>query len=132
MRWRRDDGISAVEVVVTMPALLLAVLLVIQFALWQHAQHVALTAAQEGARAARAYDGSTEAARARTHAFLDTLGPRMITHRSVTITRTAADATVTVEGRMVSIVGFVPLRISEKSTGPIERFVPAATGAAAP
>src|SRR4051794_7013027 len=39
--------------VIVLPALLLLIFLGIQFALWFHASHVALAAAQEGARAAR-------------------------------------------------------------------------------
>ena len=39
--------------VIILPALLFLIFLGIQFALWFHASHVALAAAQEGARAAR-------------------------------------------------------------------------------
>ena len=60
MRGRRkqpaapDRGASAVELAILAPALLIATMLIIQFALWFEARHAALAAAQAGARVARA------------------------------------------------------------------------------
>jgi Flp pilus assembly protein TadG len=107
-----------------MPALLLAMMTIIQFGLWQHAQHVALAAAQEGARIARTYDGNVAAAQARTHAYLDRLGPIILSGRSVSVSRTAAEATVTVTGKAVSVFPLFGLRVDEHAAGPVERFVP--------
>ena len=53
----------------------LRVLLVVQFALWQHAVHVAGAAAQEGARAARLEGGTAAAGQAEAEQFLARLGP---------------------------------------------------------
>jgi Flp pilus assembly protein TadG len=113
-----------VELVITMPALLLAMMTIIQFGLWQHAQHVALAAAQEGARVARAYDGSTTAAQARTHAYLDRLGPTILSQRQVSASRTGTEATMTVTGKAVSVFPIFGLVVHEQSAGPVERFVP--------
>jgi Flp pilus assembly protein TadG len=130
-RWG-DDGASVVEFVITMPALLLAMMSIIQFALWQHAQHVALAAAQEGARVARQYDGSVPAAKARTDDYLDALGPTILAQRSVAVSRGAADASVTVTGKAVSVVPVFGLKVRERAGGPVERFVPDARGVADP
>jgi len=121
-----DAGTSAVELVITMPALLLAVMSIIQFGLWQHAQHVALGAAQEGARVARAYDGSGSAARERTNGYLRKLGPTILSDRSVSVHRTTAEASVTVTGKAVSVFPVLGLRVAEQAGGPVERFVPVA------
>ena len=43
-------GAVAAELVVATPLLLVLVLLVVQFALWQHGVHVATAAAEEGER----------------------------------------------------------------------------------
>ncbi len=122
-----DAGTSAVELVITMPALLIAVLTVIQIALWMHAQHVALAAAQDGVRVARAYGGTEEDARARTLENLDRLGPSILRDRTVEVTHTENTATVTIRGTATSILGIFTLPVHERAQGPIERFIPAST-----
>jgi Flp pilus assembly protein TadG len=124
----RDEGTSSVELVITMPALLLGVLVVIQFGLWMHAQHVASAAAQDGARVARAYDGSEVAARDRATASLDRLGRTILRDREVAVVRTARDVTVTVSGHVTSVIGVFALPVREQARGPVERFIPAAAG----
>ena len=119
-----DTGASSVELAITMPALLLMVLAIIQFALWEHAQHVALAAAQEGAAIARSYDGTEAEARVRTLVRLDQLGPTILSHRSVSVTRTPTEVTVTVVGRATSVLGVFGLHVHEQARGPVERFVP--------
>ncbi|MGQ0468004.1 MAG: TadE family protein [Sporichthyaceae bacterium] len=123
----RDAGTSTVELAITMPALLIAVLTVIQIGLWFHTRHVALAAAQDGARIARAYDGTEHAARARTLANLDDLAPTLLRDRDVEITRTPEEATVTVRGRATSILGIFALPVVGTAQGPVERFVPGGT-----
>ncbi|MGQ0842990.1 MAG: TadE family protein [Sporichthyaceae bacterium] len=123
----RDAGTSTVELAITMPALLIAVLSVIQVGLWFHTRHVALAAAQDGARIARAYDGTENAARARTLTNLDDLAPTLLRDRSVEVTRTAEEATVTVRGTATSILGIFALTVTETVHGPVERFVAGGT-----
>lgn len=107
-----------------MPALLLGVLVIIQFGLWMHAQHVALAAAQDGARVARAYDGSDQAARDRITTSLARLGPRVLRDPSVAVVRTANDVKVTVAGRATTVLGIFSMPVREQAYGPVERFVP--------
>src|SRR5260370_7565119 len=73
----RDRGSSVVEFVVIIPGVLLAILLIIQIGLWQHARHIALPAAQEGARAARAYNATADTGRRRAANYLPPLAPRL-------------------------------------------------------
>jgi Flp pilus assembly protein TadG len=113
-----------VELVVTTPVLLLAVLLIVQIGLWQHARHVALAAAREGARAAREYHGTAEAGRRAAEDYLNALAPTLLRPRTVTAERTATTATVRVEGRLTSLVPGLAVRVGEVSTGAVERFVP--------
>jgi Flp pilus assembly protein TadG len=119
-----DAGTSTVELVITMPALLLMVLAVIQFGLWMHAQHVALAAAQEGARAGRAYGSAEHAAHDRARASLADLGPRILRDPAVDVARTPDEVTVTVTGHATAIVGLFPLPVREQARAPIERFIP--------
>jgi hypothetical protein len=111
-----------------MPALLIAVLSVLQIGLWFHARHIAQAAAQDGVRAARAYDGDETAARNRTLAELDDLAPTLLRDRQVEVTRDNGTASVTVRGRATSILGIFALPVHETAQGPVEQFIPA-TGA---
>lgn len=108
-----------------MPALLLAVLTILQIGLWFHTRHVAQAAAQDGLRVARAYEGSDAAARDRVLAQLDDLAPTLLRDRRVDVTRTSATASVTVRGHATSILGLFALPVHESAQGPVEQFVPA-------
>ncbi|HMS71903.1 MAG TPA: TadE/TadG family type IV pilus assembly protein [Baekduia sp.] len=61
-----EAGESMVEFALVLPLLLLGLIGVVQFALVHHAQNVATTAAQEGARLGAAEDGDPSLAEART------------------------------------------------------------------
>jgi Flp pilus assembly protein TadG len=129
--WRRGDaGTGAVELVITMPGLLLAVLLIVQVGLWQHAKHVAAVAAQEGARAARQHDATAADGKRRAEAYLGELAPTVLRPRAVSAERTSATATVRVQGQAASVFPWLAFRVDEASTGPTERFVPDTTSAA--
>lgn len=122
----RDDGSSAVELVLLTPLLMFAVFVVVQVALYLHARHVVLAAAQQGARLARDLaptdTAGVDAARAGTYAYLHQLGADLVTDPTVSVTRTGGQASVRVTGDAVSILpGFV-LRVVEVSTGPVEMF----------
>lgn len=121
-RRRGQSGIATTEAVLVTPVLLFLVMLVIQFGLWFHAQHVAQAAAEEGARAARSASGSASAGQERSEAFLDQAGPTIITDRVVTASRTADIVTVQVHGRSVNVVPGIALSINATATSPVERF----------
>ena len=121
-RVRSESGIATTEAVLVTPVLLFLVMLVLQFGLWFHAQHVAQAAAEEGARAARAVQGSTAIGQGRAVAFLDQAGPTIITDRSITATRTAEAVTVAIRGRSVEVVPGLSLPVEVRATSPIERF----------
>lgn len=124
----RDAGTSTVELAITMPALLIAVFTILQIGLWMHAQHIALAAAQDGVRVARAY-GATDSdarARARTVGDLDRLAPTILRDRAIEVSHTAQVATVSVRGKATSILGIFALPVHEEARGPLERFIPAA------
>ncbi len=47
-RWREESGSATAELVIATPLLLLLILAIVQFALWEHATHVAQAVAQQG------------------------------------------------------------------------------------
>lgn len=111
------------QTVIVAPVLFTMIMAIIQFALVAHAQNVAEAAAQEGAAAARAFNATDADGVEEATSALSALGPRMLTSRSVTVTRTGTTVTVAVTGQAISLVPFLHPTISETSTSPIERYV---------
>lgn len=124
-RWpgnKAEDGSSTVEVVIVFPLLILTLMLVFQFAFWYHARHVALAAAEEGARAARVDTGTAAAGAARAERFVRDLGSSVIVNPKVSASRNLDVARVEVSGQARNVVPGLRLPIRQASQGPIERF----------
>jgi Flp pilus assembly protein TadG len=125
-RRRREErgAASLAQVVLTAPALLFLLMLVVQFGLLFHARNVAEQAAQEGAAAARRFDGTQAEAREQALQLLANVGEGTLKNRAVTATRTGDNATVTVTGTVVAVVPGFSLQVSESASGPVEKYVP--------
>lgn len=126
---RRDDesGYSTLEFIIVTPALLLITFLVFQFALFFHARSVAESAAEEGAGAARRFDGTAAEGRTAAGRYLDQLASeRLLQGRQVRVTRGGEQVQATVTGRVVSLVPGLYLDVRVSSSGPVERYVPPA------
>jgi Flp pilus assembly protein TadG len=121
---RSQAGSATVEAVLAFPALMLAVMMIVQFVLYFHAQSVAEAAAQDAAAIARQADGTEPAAREAGNRSLDRLGPRLLTQRDVDVDRGVTSVRVTVSAHVASLVPGLDLHVKETATGPVERFVP--------
>lgn len=123
-RGRDERGSVSLELVVVFPVVILIIFGVIQGALYYHARSVALAAAQEGLRAARAETGTAPAGGQAAQQFLTAAGgSSVMTGATVTPTRTATDASVTVRGQALSVLPGIPgLPVTQTAAGPIERF----------
>jgi Flp pilus assembly protein TadG len=119
---KAEDGSSTVEVVIVFPLLILTLMLVFQFAFWYHARHVALAAAEEGARAARVDTGTAAAGAARAERFVRDLGSSVIVNPKVSASRNLDVARVEVSGQARNVVPGLRLPIRQASQGPTERF----------
>jgi Flp pilus assembly protein TadG len=117
------------------PLLLVVIGVTIQFALLYHARHVALAAAQAGARVARASAEDNPAgwqalARAKSRDYVRAIGPSLLkSPQMVPLARGDAagnpvEVGMEVRGTAVQVVPFLTLTVSERSLGPVERFVP--------
>lgn len=111
------------QAVITAPTLLLLLMLIVQFGLFFHARNIAEQAAQEGAAAARHFQGTEAHGRTEATQFLSSVGTGTLKDRTVRVTRTADTATVTVTGTVVSLVPGVRLRVTEQASGPVEKYV---------
>ena len=119
---RHERGSATLQTVLVMPLLLLLITAIVQFALWYHAVHIALAAAQDGARAARVEGGTTQAGRARAQQLLDQLGTGVLTDTTITATRDVDTARVEVHGYAPQLIPGLHLPVSAASAGKVERF----------
>lgn len=119
-----ERGAVTAELVIATPLLLLALLAIIQFALWSHATHVAQAAAAEAVAAARAQDGTAAAGQAAGRQLLADLAQGPLRSSQVDVERTAASASASVQGEVVAVLPGVHLHVHAEATGEVERFVP--------
>ena len=111
--------------VIAVPLLMLIILLIVQFAVWEHATAVAQATAEEALAAARVQGGSAAAGQQRAVQVLGQIGSPVLTSPQVSVTRTAAIATVQIHAtaeRVVPLPG-LSLPVTVTVTGPVERFV---------
>lgn len=118
----RERGSTTVELAVLIPLLLATLFGGIQAGLVFHARHIAIAAAQEGAREASAYqaslsDGISTATTAATDWASTTL-----TGIHVTGQRTAIRVSITVQGTATSLLPGMSWPIEQTATLPVERL----------
>ena len=104
------------------PALLLVLLGVFQFAAWYLAGEVALGAAQEGARAARVRGGSAGDGETAAWRFLTQANGGHLIGPGVRVQRGEEDVRVEVDGRAQSLLPGLVLPVRETAAGEVERF----------
>jgi Flp pilus assembly protein TadG len=123
-----ERGSVTAELVIATPLFLLLVLGIVQFALWEHAAHVAQATAQQGLAAGRVQGGSDQAATAEAQSVLAQLGSGVLVRPSVTATRGGVTTTVVVSGQAEGILPFLSLPVHAVATGPTERFTVTSQG----
>ncbi|WP_396126760.1 TadE/TadG family type IV pilus assembly protein [Amycolatopsis sp. FBCC-B4732] len=106
------------------PLLLLALLAIIQFALWSHAAHVAQAAAAEALAAARVQNGTATAGHAAGQQLLDELAEGPLRSSRIDVERTPTSVSVSVQGEVIAVLPGMHLHVHAESAGEVERFVP--------
>ena len=124
MRLADERGSISAELVVATPLLLLLILAIVQFALFEHATHVAQAVANEGLAASRVVGGSQASGNEAASAVLKQLGSSVLVGSSVTTSRGAETTSVTVTGAAESLLPFLRLSVHVVASAPTERFVP--------
>ncbi|GAB2847192.1 hypothetical protein GCM10022221_53180 [Actinocorallia aurea] len=127
-RKRSAKGATALEWALLTPVLILVILISIQFAMVYHANHIALSAAQAGSRAARVMgpDGDWQGvgAAAATNS-VNQLGPNVL--NGVTVTPLGDgdyDRGFQVTGTAVQIVPGMTFTVTKQAVGAVECFRP--------
>jgi Flp pilus assembly protein TadG len=119
-----ERGASVLTLMIIVPVVLLAIFATVQAALVFHAQSIVEAAAQDGLRAAQAYNGSQADGMAAASTLLDQAGgDGLITGRSVQVDRGPAIARVEVRGQVITLVPGWSRSVSGIAEGPVERFV---------
>jgi hypothetical protein len=95
---------------------------VIQFALWEHAEHIATAVAQQGVSVSRLQGETAAAGQNQAQSVLDQLGPTVLAGSKITATRTNEMATVTVTGHAESIIGIFNLPVKATASGATENY----------
>ncbi|MET8453128.1 TadE family protein [Streptomyces sp. NPDC005209] len=107
------------------PFVLLATVAVIQASMWYYARQIALTAAREGATAARTYQSSPAAGAAQARSVLARTAGDSLRSYSVSASSDGQRVRVSVSGVALSMIPGVPgLRVSQSASGPVEKWVP--------
>ena len=106
---------------------MLLILLVIQFAVWEHAESIAHATAGEALAAARVQGGTAASGQQRAEQVISQVGSSVLTGPRVSVTMTAADVKVRVTGTAEQVlpVPGLTFAVTATVTGPVERFVPA-------
>lgn len=122
-RRARERGSATVELVILLPALFAVLFLGMQAALFYHARTVAIAAAQEGARAAGAENGTASDGIAAASSFIaDAGGSDVLRKVNTTANRAETNVTVTVSGRSLSVIpGWNPV-VTQSASLPVERL----------
>ncbi|WP_153029640.1 TadE/TadG family type IV pilus assembly protein [Amycolatopsis sp. YIM 10] len=121
---RGDRGEVTVELVIATPLLLLALLAIIQFAVWSHATHVAQAAASQALAAARTQDGTASAGHTAGLRLLDDLAAGPLRDPHLTVSRGATAVSVSIRGEATAVLPGVHLHVHAEASGEVERFVP--------
>ncbi|TKG60352.1 MULTISPECIES: TadE/TadG family type IV pilus assembly protein [Pseudonocardiaceae] len=121
---RGDRGEATLELVIATPLVLLALLAIIQFAVWSHATHVAQAAASQALAATRTQDGTTSAGHAAGQRLLAELAAGPLRHPDVTVSRGATTVSVSIRGEAAAVLPGVHLHVHAEAVGEVERFMP--------
>jgi len=121
-RGRGEDGDATLSFVLVTPVVLMLILAAVYLALWSHAQHVVIAAAQEGLAAVRVEAGTEAAGEERASRFLDALAPARLVERAVVVSRDADEARVSVSGTVESLVPGLRLGVRATAAASVEVF----------
>jgi hypothetical protein len=110
------------QVAILFPAVLLWLMLIVQYGLWWHAKQVANAAAAEAVDVVQIPTTSTASGEVAARDFLAQSGN--LTDVAVVVERTPTVVTVEVSGRAPRLVPGFTWSVTARSQGPVERFIP--------
>ena len=122
MRTRRvEDDAGSTELVVATPFMLLLLALLVQVALWAHADHLTQTIADHGHAQTRVLEGTEEQGQARAQEVADQLRGDLLSELTITVERTDTRARVQVQASVPTVLPGLNWPVSSQVSGPVER-----------
>jgi Flp pilus assembly protein TadG len=122
-RWRDDRGDTSIQMAIIFPFVLLATVAVIQASMWYYARQIALTAAREGATAARAYQAGPGDGAAQAGSVLGRTAGDSLRNYSVSASSNGQRVQVQVSGTAMSMIpGVAGLQVTQSASGAVERW----------
>jgi Flp pilus assembly protein TadG len=117
-----ESGVMATQLAVLMPALLLLIMLAVQFALWAHATQLADAAADTAAAAAALPTGTVGQGEDAAAALLGQAGN--LGDVAITVERGTDRAVATVTGIAPNVVPGFRWSVTGRAAAPLEVFTP--------
>ncbi|MFD6299713.1 TadE family protein [Streptomyces sp. NPDC060235] len=122
-RWSDDRGDTSIQMAIVFPFVLLATIAVIQASMWYFARQIALTAAREGAAAARAYQAGPGDGAARARDVLARTAGDSLAGYTVSASSDGQRVRVQVSGTAMSMIpGVAGLQVHQSASGAVERW----------
>lgn len=119
-RLRGDRGDTTVEAAGYTMLMLLAVMVLVQAAVWALADLSARHAADHGVQTARVAGGTTQDGQFATAHMLAQINPNGLTDVEITVDRTAETTTVTITGDVLQIVPLLRIPVRVRAHAPTE------------
>lgn len=110
------------EAAITLPAIILVTMFIVQWAIVWHARSVAEAAAEEGLRTAESYQSTAADGKADTINYLHQVAPHVLAGAQVTVDRAPTTVTVRVQSPVMSVIPFGDFTVDESASGPVEAF----------
>lgn len=105
-----------------LPLMMLLLMVVVQTGIWFHTRAVMTTAANKGLDATRVDGGTARDGERATREFLTHAGA--LRSPAIDTQRGSEQASVTVSGRVVSLIFGAPIHIAVTAEAPVERVIP--------
>jgi Flp pilus assembly protein TadG len=129
-RSRDEQGVSAVEFAFIAPALIFLIFFSIQGALFFYGRSVAIQSAREGVSQLRlaqdeaTYDDIRAGVKSNTEQFATAVGREALIDPLATPSYDPdlGRVRMKVEGRVISLIPWLDLKVTEEAAGPVERF----------
>lgn len=117
-----EEGLTSTALAVLMPALLIWIMLTVQYGLWFHAKQVAGAAVAEAVSAAKIPGGTPEAGQLAADSFLSQSGN--LEGIRVTVDRGTEVVRVEITGAAPQLVPGVRWSVTARTEAATERFIP--------
>ena len=115
----RERAVTAIQVAMAMPSVLFLLLATVQFAFYEFAGQVALSAAQQGLVAATVQGGTPAAAKSAALTVVTQQG-KLLGGPVATVSESGGTVTVEVTGTAMQILPGLSLPVDRTAAGPME------------